>query len=360
VIHGRNLQPVFSIGFCDLKAYTNLRKAHPENLFTGMDSPARHYSSSESIRSKKVFRAIDHTRINSWKIFRYQGHDQKRCIRTSQKCRIIPESFLFIMHEGLPRQGPGSTVCTQRMFSFLPGLPEIPKILDIGCGSGMQTIDLARLCPTACITAVDVYPAFLEEVNKRSIAAGFSDRIRTIRVSMDDLPCSPESFDLIWAEGSIFIIGVEQGITLWKKFLKPGDFLGFTEATWLTKSPSEKVRSFWRENYPGMKTVDEIKTITSQAGYTSITDFPLPASAWWVDYYIPLLIRLPAMEHQFRGKTRAEAIILLTRQEIELFEKYSTEYGYQFFLPKIRRETLYLTSSFRGGQPLLLLHAPSG
>jgi ubiquinone/menaquinone biosynthesis C-methylase UbiE len=108
----------------------------------------------------------------------------------------MPESFLFTLHEGLPRQGPGSTACTQKMFSFLPGLPEIPEILDIGCGSGMQTIDLARLCSTARITVVDIYPAFLEEVNKRTIAAGFSDRIRTIRASMDDLPCDPESFDL--------------------------------------------------------------------------------------------------------------------------------------------------------------------
>ena len=249
--------------------------------------------------------------------------------------RIMPEPFLFTLHEGLPRQGPGSTACTQKMFSFLPGLPEIPEILDIGCGSGMQTIDLARLCPRARITAVDIYPAFLEEVNKRIIAAGFSDRIRTIRASMDDLPCDPESFDLIWAEGSIFIIGVEPGLTLWKKFLKHGGFLGFTEATWFTKTPSEKVRSFWRENYPGMKTVDEIKTITRQAGYSCIADFPLPASAWWVDYYIPLLNRLPALEHQFRGDAGAEAIISLTRQEIELFEKYSAQYGCQFFLLEI-------------------------
>jgi ubiquinone/menaquinone biosynthesis C-methylase UbiE len=242
------------------------------------------------------------------------------------------ESFLFTMHEGLPRQGPGSTACTKKMFSFLHGLPEYPAILDIGCGSGMQTIDIARLCPKARITAVDVYPAFLEEVPQRVKTAGVSNRIMTVQASMDALPFSPLSFDLIWAEGSVFILGVEQGITLWKKFLRPGGFLGFTEATWFTNSPSEKVRSFWQENYPGIKTVDEIKTLANLAGYTCVADFPLPASAWWVDYYMPLLTRLPALEYQYKGNAEAEAIISLTRQEIKLFAEHSDEYGYQFFL----------------------------
>ena len=77
---------------------------------------------------------------------------------------MMHESFLFTMHEGLPREGPGSIACTKKMFSFLPGLPEYPAILDIGCGSGMQTIDIARLCPKARITAVDVYPPILTSV----------------------------------------------------------------------------------------------------------------------------------------------------------------------------------------------------
>jgi ubiquinone/menaquinone biosynthesis C-methylase UbiE len=115
---------------------------------------------------------------------------------------------------------------------------DTPAILDIGCESGMQTIDIVRLCPKARITAVDVYLPFLTRVKKRAKTAGVSDRVRTVQVSMDDLPFSLTSFDLIWAEGSIFILEVDQGITLWKKFLKPGGFLGFTEATWFTNPPS--------------------------------------------------------------------------------------------------------------------------
>jgi hypothetical protein len=58
----------------------------------------------------------------------------------------------------------------------------------------------------------------------------------------------------------------------------------------------------------------------------------LPASAWWIDYYTPLLARLPNLERQYRGNAEAEAVISLTRLEIELFAAHSAEYGYQFFL----------------------------
>jgi ubiquinone/menaquinone biosynthesis C-methylase UbiE len=249
----------------------------------------------------------------------------------------MDESFLFTMHEGLPRQGPGSTACTKKMYSLIPQLPENPVILDIGCGSGMQTIDLALACPKARITAVDIHPPFLRGVKERAKTAGVSYRIRTVQASMDNLPFLPSSFDLIWAEGSIFILGAGHGITSWKKFLKPDGFLGFTEATWFTTTPSENVRSFWQENYPDIKTVDEIKTLAIQAGYTCIADFSLPVSAWWDDYYTPLLARLPALEHQYRGNAEAETIISLTRQEIDLYKEHSAEYGYQFFLLKNRQ-----------------------
>ncbi len=66
--------------------------------------------------------------------------------------------FVFTMHEGLPRQGPGSNACTRKAFSMLTNLPARPEILDIGCGSGMQTIELARTCPSCRITATDIYP----------------------------------------------------------------------------------------------------------------------------------------------------------------------------------------------------------
>ena len=53
--------------------------------------------------------------------------------------------IFFEIHKDLPREGPGDNESTQKAFSFLEDLPSNPYFLDIGCGPGMQTIQLAKL-----------------------------------------------------------------------------------------------------------------------------------------------------------------------------------------------------------------------
>jgi len=58
---------------------------------------------------------------------------------------MIPSGDLFReLTEGLPRQGPGSSEATLRALRMVDGLSSRPRILDVGCGPGAQTIDLAR------------------------------------------------------------------------------------------------------------------------------------------------------------------------------------------------------------------------
>lgn len=46
---------------------------------------------------------------------------------------------------------------------------------------------------------------------------------------MFELPFSANTFDIIWSEGAIFIIGFEQGLREWKPFLKLGGYLVLSE-----------------------------------------------------------------------------------------------------------------------------------
>jgi methylase of polypeptide subunit release factors len=108
----------------------------------------------------------------------------------------MDEAFFFTIFEGLPRQGPGSDACTARAFHLLPNIPGDTRILDIGCGSGMQTLELARLCPDSEITACDIYQPFLDDLRERAKKAGLDTRIRPIRASMTNFR-SHQSFDLI-------------------------------------------------------------------------------------------------------------------------------------------------------------------
>jgi ubiquinone/menaquinone biosynthesis C-methylase UbiE len=244
----------------------------------------------------------------------------------------MEESPIFEIFDGLPRQGPGSNKCTEKAFDLLQPLPSGARILDIGCGVGMQTLHLASICKDCHITATDIYQPYLDKLLKKAAEKGLSGRISTVCASMDDLPFKDEEFDAIWCEGAIFVIGFEKGLDYWKSFLKEGGFMALTEAAWFTDTPSEEALQFWQECYPAIKSIPENEKVIEAAGYTVIDSFRLPASAWWKDYYVHFERRLDAIEGKFKGNADAESVIEFSRKEIEVFRKHSDEYGYVFFI----------------------------
>jgi len=241
-------------------------------------------------------------------------------------------SFLFKMHEGLPRQGPGSNECTRTAFSMLQGLPDHPEILDIGCGAGMQTIELARICPAGHVTAVDIHQPYLDDLAAKAKAAGVGERITMVRASMDDLPFDDASFDALWAESSIFIVGFGEGLSLWKRLLRPGGYACVSEAVWFTDQPSPAAVAFWNDSYPAIASVDETCAKAERAGYEVVATFPLPGSVWWDNYYTPLERRLPDLKRAAAGSFDAELFVAFSEREIAMHREHGEEYGYAFFV----------------------------
>jgi ubiquinone/menaquinone biosynthesis C-methylase UbiE len=215
---------------------------------------------------------------------------------------------------------------------MLSHLPANIKILDIGCGSGMQTIHLAGICDNCHITAVDVYQPYLDSLMEKAAYEGVADRISTVCVSMDYLPFRDNEFDIIWSEGAIFVMGFEKGLSYWKQFLKKGGFMVLTETSWFTDCPSEEVFQFWNKCYPDIAVIAQNEKRIESAGYTIIDRFKIPASAWWDDYYNPLGKRLDQIEDKFKGNSEAESIIEFVKKEMDIFSQYSDEYGYVFFV----------------------------
>ncbi|MEV4383080.1 class I SAM-dependent methyltransferase [Streptosporangium sp. NPDC049644] len=117
----------------------------------------------------------------------------------------------FALHDGLPRQGPGSDATTSRLLALAGPLPPRPRVLDIGCGPGRASLVLAEEA-AAQVTALDLHQPFLDELTRAAAARGVGHAIRTIRASMADLPFPSESFDLIWAEGSAYHIGFDTAL----------------------------------------------------------------------------------------------------------------------------------------------------
>jgi ubiquinone/menaquinone biosynthesis C-methylase UbiE len=135
----------------------------------------------------------------------------------------VTEIELIIdFHKNSERQGPGSEKDTLRALGLL-SLPNDQnlKVADIGCGSGGQTISLAKNL-NGQIIAVDLFPGFLNELKIKSQKLGLTDKIVTLEKSMHDLPFYKDEFDLIWSEGAIYNMGFENGLEKWKDYLKVG------------------------------------------------------------------------------------------------------------------------------------------
>ena len=63
---------------------------------------------------------------------------------------------------------------------------ERPRIIDIGCGSGVSTIELARLTDGE-ITGLDIDQTALDRLNSKIKKAGLSDRFKTLNCSLLDM-----------------------------------------------------------------------------------------------------------------------------------------------------------------------------
>jgi SAM-dependent methyltransferase len=238
----------------------------------------------------------------------------------------------FTIHEGLPRQGPGSRACTAQALEIAGALPEPARVLDIGCGPGMQTLDLAALLPGSVIDAVEIHEPFVEEARSRIQAAGLGDRVTAACGDMTSLPYAPGSFDLIWCEGAAYFMGVANALKAWRPLLRPGGKLALTDAVWLRSNPPDDLHAWWMQGYPQMQDVPANRDLVRQSGYELLSDFVLPAAAWWDDYYGPLEARIDHLDIEHEDDTIVQAVLQGSRREIDFFKRCSDYYGYVFLV----------------------------
>jgi SAM-dependent methyltransferase len=193
---------------------------------------------------------------------------------------------------------------------------------------------LAAELGDANITAIDIHEPYLEELQRRAAVAGVSDRVAAEKMSMEEMTFSPETFDLIWAEGSAYIMGFLKAVAAWRPLLKQGGFLAVTELVWLTEDKPVEAVEFFRKEYPDMTDGAGIVEGMRAAGYELIDNFTLPDSAWWDAYYTPLLARLPALESKYAGDATGLSVIAAARKEVEIRRCFASSYGYEFFVAR--------------------------
>lgn len=207
------------------------------------------------------------------------------------------------------------------------------KVADIGCGSGGQTILLAKIL-NGQITAVDLFPEFLKELDEKSQNLGLKDKIVTLEKSMDDLPFKKEEFDLIWSEGAIYNIGFENGLKKWKDYLKTGGYLAVSEITWITQTRPEEIEEFWKSEYPEIDVAsNKIKQLENN-GYTLVGYFYLSPNSWIETYYKPMQARFENFLKRNNNSELAKKVVEDHQAEIDLFLKFKDYYSYGFYIAK--------------------------
>ena len=150
-------------------------------------------------------------------------------------------------------------------FQLLPKM-EKPRILDLGCGSGQPTIELAKLT-NGDIIAIDIDQALLDKLNEKIKIRNLINRITTTRMDFLKNEFPDKYFDLIWEAGVVQIIGFKESFKECHRILKDGGYLVLGQA---------------------IKTIDKHIDFLSKSGFELIKQLNWPKGCWWTDYYEPL------------------------------------------------------------------------
>ncbi|OQY41246.1 MAG: hypothetical protein B6227_05780 [Fusobacteriia bacterium 4572_74] len=234
--------------------------------------------------------------------------------------------FFFKIHNGDFRGGPGSDISTEKAYNIAKKfLGKNISVLDIGAGSGFQTKAL-KILVDGKIIALDTTEIYLEKIKKEI-------GVETVNCSMYNLDRSfrHNTFNLIWSEGAIYIMGLANGLKHWKLFLKKGGIISFSHISWIQDNPSMELLDYWEANYPQIRTLDENKKIIDEGGYEIKDYFILPSTDWTENYYDDMADRLKELEKRELSE-KEKMVINMHWEEIEIYKKYGEYYGYVFFI----------------------------
>jgi serine/threonine-protein kinase HipA len=149
---------------------------------------------------------------------------------------------------------------------------------------------------------------------------------------MEELDEPPESVDLIWIEGAIYIVGFAEGLRLWRPLLRKGGLLVTSEAAWNSDDPPAEIYDFWQTEYPAMTTVEGNVRTAVACGYEVLGHFTLPQAAWWDEYYTPLSRRVSELRPQADNDPALADVLDEAEREIDMCRRYGDAVAYVFYL----------------------------
>ena len=185
-----------------------------------------------------------------------------------------------------------------KAISIIP-IIENPRILDVGCGSGVPTLMIAEKF-NGKITAVDSDTKSIDIFREKVKELNLSNRVALFNSSMFDIKVKHNQYDLILAEGLLNVVGFQKGFLRLIKLLKRKGFIIIHDEF---QNQNEKIE-FIKNN-----------------GCKILNSFVLDEQIWWNDYF-------KCLEKEISSNSNKEFLKLFKSdlQEIKLFKKNPSQY----------------------------------
>lgn len=200
---------------------------------------------------------------------------------------------------------------TREAFLRLPRL-ETPRILDIGCGSGVPTIELAKLS-NGEVTGIDIDQSCIDEFSRKIKEEKLSNRVKAITLSLFEMKFPDENFDVVWSEGVIGTLEFETSLKVWRRLLKHDGYLVI--------------------HYQVSHVADVLPRIP-QLGYSLAGTVQLPEDVWWTEFYKPLEEKMDTLLHKYGNNEDALKLLNKFQSELDMVKKNPCNFRCAFYIMK--------------------------
>jgi cyclopropane fatty-acyl-phospholipid synthase-like methyltransferase len=193
-----------------------------------------------------------------------------------------------------------------KAISIIP-IIENPRILDVGCGSGVPTLMIAEKF-NGKITAIDSDTKSMDILREKVKKLNLSNRVTLSNSSLfdNDNKVKNNQYDLIITEGLLNVVGFQKGFLRILKLLKRNGFIIIHDEF---RNQNKKIEFIENNN---CKILDS---------------FVLDEQIWWNDYF-------KCLEKEIFANSNKEISKLFKSDldEIESFKKDSSQYNSVYYV----------------------------